>query len=800
MASAWLIRRFIDPAARFAFVTQESPVGYRLAAAENAWTADEVAAIVCAHDMSTSRMPSIRSVLQGSWLLAMPFVPLSAQRGDGVGPGQGPASVRPELRVGSVKGDLRIDGRLDEAAWAGADSISNLTQLEPREGNPPSGRTVVRILASEAEILIGVRADYPDGIDLVSFARQRDASLANEDHIRIVLDTYRDGRSGYVFSINPNGARYDALVANQGEGENSNWDAVWEAATSRTRTGWTAEIRIPVRSLLFGEGLDAWGLNIERRIQRLQETDRWASPERDYELTQTSRAGLVVGLPRFDLGLGLSVRPSATAGVGIPARDAPAEREEDLSIDATQRLGGNTIASLTINTDFAETEVDTRRTNLSRFPLVFPEKRTFFLEGSDIFEFGLGLNEDVRPFFSRRVGLLEGREVPIDAGGKVNGRLGNTNFGALIVRTDDVPGLVPGATVGVLRVKQNVLRESSVGIISTVGDPGGLGDSWLGGGDFTYQTSQFRGDKNFLVGIWGLGMDREALDGRKSALGLKIDYPNDLWDIAFTYKTIGDAFLPSLGFVPRPGVRIVNFNVNYAPRPSRPIAGLRVRQMFHELLNTVVTGQQGRWESYRIFTAPINWRLESGDRFEANVVPTGERLTEAFEISDGVTIPAGSYHWNRYRLEAGTAAKRRLSGQVSWWFGDFYGGSLDEIDLTAAWKPSSLFIVEVFGERNVGRLPQGRFTQDLVGTRFRVNVSPDLQFNSFVQYDTESESFGANTRIRWTFHPLGDLFLVYNHNLVRRELLGIDPNAFVDRRWGFASNELLIKAQYTVRY
>ena len=708
---------------------------------------------------------------------------------------------RPVLRVGTLSGEFRLDGRLDEPAWAMADSIPNLTQIEPKEGSVPSARTVVRVLATGGELIVGIRAEYPDGVGLVSFARQRDASLSSEDHIRIVIDTYRDGRSGYVFSINPNGARYDALVANQGEGENSNWDAVWEAETNRTPTGWTAEIRIPIRSLLFAEGLDAWGLNVERRIQRLQETGRWASPERDYELTQTSRAGLLEGLPPFNLGLGLSLRPSATAGAGKPARGAGVENEQDLSLDATQRLGGNTIASLTVNTDFAETEVDTRRTNLSRFPLVFPEKRTFFLEGSDIFEFGLGLNDDVRPFFSRRIGLLEGREVPIDVGGKINGRLGSTNFGALVVRSDEIPGLVPGSTMGVLRVKQNVFRESSIGMIATVGDPRSLDDSWVAGADFTYQTSQFRGDKNFLVGVWGLAMDREALTGRKSSSGFKIDYPNDLWDVAFTYKSVGDGFLPSLGFVPRPGVQIVNFNINYAPRPSRPIAGLRVRQMFHELLNTLVTDLDGKWESYRIFTAPINWRLESGDRFEANVVPTGERLTEAFEISDGVIIPAGAYHWNRYRLEAGTAAKRRVSGQLSWWFGDFYGGTLDELELTASWKPSPLVIVELTGEHNVGRLPEGRFTQDLIGTRLRLNVSPDLQLNSFVQYDNESRSFGTNTRLRWTFHPLGDLFVVYNHNILR-ELIPADPilDRPADRRWAFASNELLIKAQYTLRY
>lgn len=222
-------------------------------------------------------------------------------------------TAAPALRAGVLTGPLRLDGRLDEPAWAAADSITNLTQIEPVEGARPMGRTVVRVLADADAVVIGIRCDDPDPGRLVAFARERDAALASEDHLKIVLDTYRDGRSGYVFAVNPNGARYDALVAGQGESENANWDAIWEAATARTATGWSAEIRLPVRSLQFRPGLAEWGFNVQRRVQRLQETDRWASPERDYKVTQTFRAGRLTGLPPFALGVGLSVR-SSTAG------------------------------------------------------------------------------------------------------------------------------------------------------------------------------------------------------------------------------------------------------------------------------------------------------------------------------------------------------------------------------------------------------------------------------------------------------------------------------------------------------
>jgi hypothetical protein len=726
-----------------------------------------------------------------------------------------PGAQPPALRVAPLRGPIRLDGRLDEAAWAAADSIATLTEIEPREGAVPARRTVVRVLGGAGEIVIGVRAEDPEPERIVSFARERDAVLANEDHVKLVLDTYLDGRSGYVFAVNPNGARYDALVAGQGEGENADWDAVWEAATARTPAGWSAEIRIPTRSLLFRQGLTEWGFNVQRRIQRLQETDRWASPRRDYEITQTYRAGRLTGLPDFALGVGLTVRPSLTAGAGVPAPKARVRDDRDASLDVTQLVGANTLASLTVNTDFAETEVDTRRTNLTRFPLVFPEKRTFFLQGADVFDFGLGTSDDVRPFFSRRVGLLNGAEVPIRVGAKINGRAGGSSYGALLVRTGHPGGvgldtLATANTLGVVRLKQNVLRESYVGVIATAGDPLGRADAWSAGADATYQTSRFRGDKNFLVGGWLLGTDRAGLAGERTSWGGKIDYPNDLLDAAFTFKRVGDGFDPSLGFVPRAGVQIYSLSATYQPRPKRRIAGLRVRQMFHEFEPRLVTDLGGRWESWRVFTAPVNYRLESGDRFELNWAPAGERLTSPFEVADGVTIPAGSYHWTRYRAEVGTAAKRRLSGQATWWFGNFYTGKLDELSLTAAWKPSPLFIMELNGTRNMGRLREGDFTQDLIGTRVRVNVSPDLQVNSYVQYDNESDTFGANTRLRWTFSPLGDLFVVYNHNL-RHDIdpstglpLGAgvqtDPTRRLDRRWGFASNQLLVKLQYAFRY
>ena len=692
----------------------------------------------------------------------------------------------PAIRAGRLADGARIDGVLDEAEWSAAEPIDRFIQTDPAEGAAASARTVVRVLAGARAIVIGVVCEDSDPSGVVSFSVRRDASLSSEDHIRVVLGPFRDGRSGYVFSVNPSGARYDALINPGGETENADWDGIWEAATHRSDTGWSAEIRIPIQTLSFNPALREWHFNVQRRIQRQLETDRWAFPARQYQVTQTSRAGLLTDLPEFSLGLGLTARPSVTTGGGTPAPDASVEGEFQPSLDVTKRLGANVLGALTINTDFAETEVDTRRTNLTRFPLFFPEKRTFFLEGEDIFSFGLGLNQDVLPYFSRRIGLVEGQEVPIIAGTKINGRAGNTNFGGLVVGTNDKEGVVDDeAVMAVGRVKQNIWRESWVGAIATAGDPLDRSGSWLTGADFTYATSRFRGDKNFLVGAWGLATGRDGLGGDASAYGFKVDYPNDLWDMQLTAKRIGRNFDPSIGFVPRRAVYLYNGQIDNATR----LASGPIQQMFHEFGPSLATDLSGRWESYRVFMAPVNWRFRSGDRFELNANPTGERLVELFEIADGIVISPGSYHWMRYRVEVGTAQKRRLYAQVTWWFGGFYDGDLDQLLWTGAWNPMPLVTLEFTGERNVGRLPSGRFTQTLIGNRLRVNISPDLSIASYVQYDTDSDSVGVNTRLRWTFSPAGDLFVVYNHNV--HETLD---------RWQLESNQLLVKFQYALRY
>jgi hypothetical protein len=278
---------------------------------------------------------------------------------------------------------------------------------------------------------------------------------------------------------------------------------------------------------------------------------------------------------------------------------------------------------------------------------------------------------------------------------------------------------------------------------------------------------------------------REDLTDDTSAFGFKIDYPNDRWDVAMTYSRIGEQFDPSLGFVSRKGVHYSRLGATFAPRPEWPW----VRQMFNELFLTYVRNISGPWQSYSVFTAPINWRLESGDRLEGNIRPVGENILVPFEIADNVVIPEGEYHFMRYRLEAEFAAKRRLNGQVSWWFGTFYDGRLDEIELQLNWNPAPLLGFELSALRNIGSLPWGDFEQTLAGLRVRFNVNSNLQLNSYLQYDTESRTLGLNARIHWIFSPLGDVFLVINHNTFND----------LNNTWTLQNEQILLKIRYNFR-
>ena len=685
------------------------------------------------------------------------------------------------LRISAISNSVKLDGKLNEAFWNRCDSLNNLTMVNPVQGNKPIYRTVVKVCANSDFFLFGIKCYDSSPDKITTFSKARDSDLGGEDHITLVLDTYLDGRSGYIFSVNPSGAGYDALVSDNGQSENSNWDGVWEAATVIDSQGWSAEIKIPVKTLTFKPGLKNWGFNIERKVKRLLENDRWTGISRNYDVRQTNQAGILTGLPVFNLGLGLTIKASTIENFSKKLNSAVKNKWNN-SLDISEKITPNMMAQLSINTDFAETEIDQRQTNLTRFPTYYPEKRSFFLEGSDLYEFGLGLGSDVIPFFTRRIGLFRGEIVPMNFGGKFTGKTGFTDLGAVVANTGPVQGLVPAATMGAFRIRENIFKESSIGIIGTFGDPLNRRNSWLGGIDFIYKTTNLYGDKNFLIGLWGLYTNRQGLTGNKLAYGAKIDYPNDLWQASLSFKRIGGGFQPSLGFVPRYNTVKYNATLNYTPRPNSKI----FHQLYFESSLKLYTDLHLKWQDYELDLSPLHFEIKSGDKIEFHIIPTGENLPEEFEVLDNIIISKGNYNWIRYNAVIETATKRPVDGQIEWEWGGYYNGQLYTGILQINWKPSAAFAFEINYENDMGVMPQGNFQENLYGGRIQFNYSPDFQISSFIQYDDESRSLGTNTRLRWTFNPLGDLFLVYNHNIRNFERTG----------WLFENNQLIIKLTY----
>jgi len=733
---------------------------------------------------------------QGTGSPATPAAP-PAREGGAVGSGRPTLRAQP-VAAGAEKA-IRLDGKLTEPEWATSDSIANLIQIEPDEGAAPAGRTVVRVLASPTGLVFGVRCEE-DTSTIVAFSKARDIELDEEDHFLILLDTFSDERSGYVFGVNALGSRFDGLINSQGDDVNSSWDALWEASVSRDATGWSAEVRIPLQSLNFKNGLDHWGLNVERRVQSLLETSRWSGAKRDFEIFQMTQAGVLAGLPKFDQGLGLTIRPAVVGKYFVPDPGEPRETEGKVSLDVTQRIGSNLTANLTVNTDFAETEVDQRQSNLTRFDILFPEKRSFFLEGADIFEFGLGTDvEDafVQPFYSRRIGLFtppgedEGTEIPIIAGGKVQGRIGRSNVGALFVSTDAVEDVaVPQTGMGVVRLNRNVFSESTLGLIATSGDPLGR-QSWTAGADYTYRTSKFMDDKNLHMGVWAAKVDRDSLEDDRLAYGGKIAYPNDLWDLQATYMRIGDDFDPSLGFVQRTG-QVISTSLLASPRPER--ANIRVLSTGASYFQ--VSNVDGGWESYLAAITPFDVLFESGDGIALVIEPQGERPDEAFDVFSSpektVVLQPGEYNWTQTTLTGTLASQRMFSGELSVATGGFYGGDLNTLAADVFFKPHPVVTLQLTGERNAAKLPEGDFTQYLYGLRSELKPSPEFQLTNFLQYDNESRSLGSSSRMRWTFHPQGDLFVTFNQNLERS--FGQPQEKYI-----FLTDELIMKLQYSFR-
>jgi hypothetical protein len=712
------------------------------------------------------------------------------------------SSDPPSVQAVSTGTSITLDGHLDESVWRDA-TVLKLTQQSPKPGEPTPYQTEVRVIVTHDHIYFGFVCKDPDPRRIAVHTMQRDQNTEDakgDDSVSVVLDPYGDHRTGYFFRINAAGARTDGLVSDP-ESASLDWDGIWNARTARTQDGWSAEMVIPSRTLSFARSVDTWGLNIERFVPRNRLTLRWSSATLDSFLYDLSRAGKLTGMGKLEQGKGLEFSPYVTGRTRqfFPGQDR--SWQGSIGGDLTWKITPQLVTVFTANTDFAETEVDTRQVNLTRFPLFFPEKRAFFLEGANQYNFGLGLGGDSPqfiPFFSRRIGLLGGEQIPINAGVKVNGRIGKWNLALLDVQTRETTvspeTVVPGTNLFAGRVSYDFNENLRIGTIVTNGNPEGLRQNTLAGIDAVWRTSKFRGNKNFLVGAWTATTQGDVGPGSKIGWGFKVDYPNDLWDCSTSVNQYGEALEPLLGFLPRPGVRRTAIGCNYQPRPSKDGLFRWIRQEFFENQYLRYTDPQGIVESWDYFMAPINVRFESGDRFEFNWNPQGETLLVPFEIAPGVVIPPGSYDFTRWRLEAQTSPHRPLQFGATTWFGTFFDGHLTQWQDYLKWtSPKGKVQLDLEVENDFGHLPQGNFVQRLWSVQGAYAWNPNLVLSSFIQYDTESQNIGTNTRLRWTIKPGNDLFIVWNRGW-QRLVLSPGETSIVPQ-----SDAVAVKIRWTFR-
>jgi hypothetical protein len=692
-------------------------------------------------------------------------------------------AARPEvqaIRLGETD-TIVLDGVPNEAVWQRAVPAGNFLQRDPDNGQPATERTEVRVIFDKDRIILGVTCFDSEPDRLLGNQMQRDQPFSADDRFMWSIDPFLDGRSGYFFEINPSGAMGDGLITSPtGGGEtNKAWDGIWLARVNRSSVGWTAEIEIPFKTLNFNPNTTTWGANFQRTVKRKNEESLWTGWLRNEGLTRMSNAGRVNGIDDISQGIGLDLKPYALGAAGnAPGRGTPETSGDfDIGLDAFYNVTPALKANFTLNTDFAETEVDQRRTNLTRFPLFFPEKREFFLDGANFFEFPTG---DESPFFSRRIGLNAGEPQPIFYGAKLIGQVGRQDVGFLQVSTSEEEFQANGTLVQlkgedftVARVKRRMGSQSSVGVLYTRRAPR---DSLVDprhtmATDLVLATPSFIGDSVLDSNLWYIHTSKPSqIDetgaaprpGGSDAFGWNASVDKDPWSGSVGFQEYQAAYDAAVGFTPRRNYRQWDPEIGWNPRLNQHpwIRGFRFDAQMElnlSLENTLV--------DRNISLTPLDIEFHSGDGIEFAVFNQTEQLDEDFEISDGVVLPMGPrYEWNRYQVEIESAEQRKVSVGAELSFGDFWSGTRQEMNLELTLRPRPGIFLQLASEHNDVDLPEGAFTTRLYRFDARTQFNPWVSLTNNVQYDSESSEVGWQLRFRWIQKPGNDLFFIWTQN------------------------------------
>jgi hypothetical protein len=683
---------------------------------------------------------------------------------------------RDRYSIPAVKVDHtpKIDGVLDDQVWSRAALVEDFIQQEPREGETATERTEVRVMYDGKNVLIGVHAfdALPSAIVATEMRRDSDR-LMDEDNFQLILDTFNDSRSGYMFVTTPLGAKLEQQISEEGEGNtraglinanvNKNWDGLWDVAATITDDGWTAEIAIPLTTLRFPDtGQQSWGVNFMRNIRRKNEQVYWAPIPKAYSLTRVSLGGSLVGLQGLDHGLDLKLKPYVVSGVRANRIIAGSEKTSflrDVGIDAKYGVTGGMNLDVTYNTDFAQVEVDEQQVNLTRFSLLFPEKRDFFLENAGQFKMGTGgtftsSTVETDLFFSRRIGLSDsGAPIPIIGGGRLAGKQGRHSVGLLDIQTDSAFGR-PGDNFLVARYSSDVLQRSRVGAIFV--------NKETMGGDAHYNRT-IGADANIVLGkslqlnSFVAKTDTPGSSGKDTAIFGRIAYRDPAWNVWLNYLDVGDNFNAEVGFVQRRGVKTTKAYFSPTPRPG--VAGIRMLEPM--VVITYITDQQNRMVG-RTQHFMNGFYMQDGSFINVIYQRDLDVLDKPFQIAKGVTIPVGSYTFDEATFTYNTNPAKRVYERFTWNPMQFYDGTKQAVSAAIGVRGGSHLSTELSLSRNDVKMPFGNFVSNLGILRVDYAVSPRATIRSLTQYNSLTHEVTNSVRLNFIYRPGSDLYVVYN--------------------------------------
>ena len=699
----------------------------------------------------------------------------AADLADGLAPPIAPETVtrddkgRAVLRAVRIDRPLTLDGRLDEEVYGSVPGIGGFIQQVPRENEPATELTDIWILFDDDNIYFSARCfdSQPDRINGNELRRDNQNIFSLNDTIVMTLDTFLDQRNGYAFQTNPIGALRDQAI-NDGS-QNDNWNTVWDVRTARFDKGWSAEMVIPFKSLRYrGAGPQTWGINVRRVVKWKNEVSFVTPVPASYQtggVAQMNVAATLVGLETPQQSMNLEFKPYAVSSVTTD-RTARVPFENDVKpaagIDVKYGLTRGLTADLTVNTDFAQVEEDQQQVNLTRFSLFFPEKRDFFLEGQGIFDFGgqsSRFSNGINPilFFSRRIGLNNGQSVPVIAGGRVSGKAGRFDIGALAISTGDKPSAGAVQTnFSAVRLRRNILRRSSIGLISTGRWPSaaGAGQSGTAGAD-----ADFRFFQNLQANLYWARTSSPGLHGGDTSYRTRFNYGGDRYGLELDRVVVGGNFNPEVGFIRRSDFAMSSATARFSPRLRR---SRLVRQLTWTGDLEYIADAHGNVLQDRTLTGTFQLEFNSSDEIQFSTNRRYERLPLNFTISPGVVVPAGGYLYDTFKVQYNLASQRKVSGRVSASRGSFYEGTRTTADFNGRVGFSAHLAVEPTLTFNWVDLPYGRFTARLVGSRFVVAPSARLGFSSLTQFNPSAHTLTSSVRMRWEYIPGSEMFVVYS--------------------------------------